>query len=120
MSDISKADEEGLVQDALKRSGADSFTARFPQGLDTYLTRRYDESGQELSGGQWQKIALLRAVYRSRADIMILDEPTAALDPRAEYEIYQDFSRLAEGKMTIFISHRMSSSRFCDHIALFQ
>ena len=73
----------------------------------------------DMSGGEKQKIALARAIYKN-APVMVLDEPTAALDPRAEYEIYQDFSKLTEGKMTIFISHRMSSSRFCDHIALFR
>lgn len=88
-------------------------------GVKSHIYRTFAEDGFEPSGGEGQKIALARAIYKN-APVMILDEPTAALDPRAEYEIYQDFSRLAEGKMTIFISHRMSSSRFCDHIALFQ
>ena len=72
----------------------------------------------ELSGGQQQKTAISRALYRD-APIVILDEPTAALDPIAEYEIYRQFHTLVGGKTAIYISHRLSSCRFCDHIAVF-
>ena len=115
LSDISKADEEGLVQDALKRSGADSFTARFPQGLETYLTRRYDESGQELSGGQWQKMAIARAFFR-KADIYILDEPSAALDAKSEDEVFGMFQTMYADGGAVLISHRLSNIHLSDMI----
>lgn len=79
----------------------------------------FSEEGFEPSGGEGQKIALARAMYKD-APVMILDEPTAALDPRAEYEIYRNFSEMTAGKTTVFISHRMSSSKFCDHVAFFR
>lgn len=92
---------------------------KLPEGVETYVYKNFSENGFEPSGGEGQKIALARAIYKN-APIMILDEPTSALDPRAEYEIYQRFSELAAGKTAVFISHRMSSSRFCDYIAVFQ
>ena len=92
---------------------------KLPEGVETYVYKNFSENGFEPSGGEGQKIALARAIYKN-APIMILDEPTSALDPRAEYEIYQRFSELAAGKTAVFISHRMSSSRFCDYIAVFR
>lgn len=78
----------------------------------------YDENGIEPSGGESQKIAIARALYKN-APIVILDEPTAALDPIAEYEIYNHFDQLVGGKMAVYISHRLSSCKFCDKIAVF-
>lgn len=115
LSDVSKADEEELVLDALKRSGADSFTSRFPQGLETYLTRRYDESGQELSGGQWQKMAIARAFFR-KADIYILDEPSAALDAKSEDEVFRMFQVMYAEGGAVLISHRLSNIHLSDAI----
>lgn len=88
------------------------------QGIDTPIFRVYEEEGIELSGGEQQKMAIARAVYRN-APIMILDEPTAALDPVAEYEVYQKFHQIVGGKTAIYISHRLSACRFCDRIIVF-
>lgn len=106
------------VYELLVRSGLEDRINTLQKGIHTHIYRNFDEDGIELSGGEGQKVALARALYKD-APIMILDEPTAALDPRAEYDIYQNFSKMTEGKTTVFISHRMSSSRFCDHIVLF-
>jgi ATP-binding cassette subfamily C protein len=82
------------------------------------LFKGFDKNGTELSGGQQQKTAISRALYKD-APVVILDEPTAALDPLAEYEIYKKFDTLVGGKSAIYISHRLSSCRFCDRIAVF-
>ena len=106
------------VNNILCKSGLQQRLDSLIEGIHTHIYKTFSENGFEPSGGEGQKIALARALYKD-APIMILDEPTSALDPRAEYEIYRNFSELTEGKMTIFISHRMSSSKFCDRIALF-
>lgn len=115
LSDINRADEEKEIVDAIKQSGADEFVECFPQGMNTYLTRRYDESGQELSGGQWQKMALARAFFRM-ADIYVLDEPSAALDAQAENEVFRIFRMLYAGKGAVLISHRLSNVHLSDKI----
>lgn len=89
-----------------------------PNGYDTQLLKVIDENGVELSGGQNQKLAIARALYKE-GNVVILDEPTANLDALAEAEIYQSFNDLVKSKTTIFISHRLSSTKFCDKIALF-
>lgn len=94
------------------------FVTDLPNNLDTYLGTDFDASGIQLSGGQAQKIAMARALYKE-APIMILDEPTAALDPLAEFEIYQKFDQIVEDKTAFYISHRLSSCRFCDEILVF-
>jgi len=91
--------------------------AKLPNGLDTYIGREFDEQGFLPSGGEAQKIALARALFRN-SPVIVLDEPTAALDPRAEYELYRAFDSLVGGKTAVYISHRMSSCRFCDEIAV--
>lgn len=106
------------VEEVLKLSGLYEDAMKLEHGTDTILYKSFDEDGTELSGGQKQKTAISRALYRN-APIVILDEPTAALDPVAEYEIYQKFDRLVGGKTAIYISHRLSSCKFCDHIAVF-
>ena len=88
------------------------------QGFDTAVYKTFDDKGFEPSGGEGQKIAIARA-YMKNAPVVILDEPTAALDPRAEYEIYQNFSRLSENKIAIYISHRLASCCICDQIFVF-
>ena len=88
------------------------------KGLDTPLYQYDDENGVEISGGEAQKIAIARSLYKD-APFVIMDEPTSALDPVAEYEIYQRFDQMVEGKTSIYISHRMSSCRFCDNIIVF-
>lgn len=89
-----------------------------PNGLETYLYPILDKEGVELSGGEAQKVAIARALYKD-SGVMVLDEPTAALDPLAEADIYTRFNEMVTGKSAIYISHRLSSCRFCDHIAVF-
>lgn len=112
-----EADEE-RINEVLKQSGLYEDAQKLEQGLDTCLFKGFDEKGTDLSGGQKQKTAISRALYRD-APIVILDEPTAALDPVAEYEIYRQFNTLVGGKTAIYISHRLSSCKFCDRIAVF-
>ena len=82
------------------------------------LSKEFDENGIEFSGGEAQKLALARALYKN-APIMVLDEPTSALDPLAEYEVYHRFHEFVRGKCAVYISHRLSSTRFTDKIAVF-
>jgi len=106
------------VEDALQKAGLSERIARLPKGIDTPLYKNFEEDGIELSGGEMQKLTIARAVYKD-CPIVVLDEPTAALDPYAEYEIYSKFNDLVEDRTAIYISHRLSSCRFCDHIAVF-
>lgn len=109
-------DEE--VDRVLTLAGFYEDAQKLPNGLDTMLYKYFDEDGTNLSGGQSQKTAIARALYRD-SPIVILDEPTAALDPVAEYDIYRQFDKLVGGKTAIYISHRLSSCKFCDRIAVF-
>lgn len=104
--------------DALKKAGLEEFLDKLPNGLDTLLYTDFDKHGIQPSGGEAQKIALARAVYKN-APYVLLDEPTAALDPVAEFEIYSRFQEIVGDKTTVFISHRLSSCRFCKDIAVF-
>lgn len=88
-----------------------------PEGIDTYLNKEIYDGGTDFSGGEKQKLAISRGIYRN-GELVILDEPTAALDPLAESEIYENFNELTNNKTSIFISHRMSSSKFCDKVLL--
>lgn len=103
--------------DLLEQVGLGEKIASLPHGLDTYLGKNFYEEGIEVSGGQLQKVAIARALYK-KSDLVILDEPTSALDPLAEAEIYEHFNSLVQNKTAIYISHRMSSSIFCDRILL--
>lgn len=119
MGDTSRTDDcESHVTQALKLSGLYEDSQKLGNGIDTLLFKSFDEHGTELSGGQQQKAAISRALYRN-APVVILDEPTAALDPIAEYEIYKKFDTLVNNKSAIYISHRLSSCKFCDKIAVF-
>lgn len=89
------------------------------EGMDTWLYQDYGEKGREVSGGEAQKLAICRALYKD-SEVVVLDEPTAALDPVAEYEVYKDFRHIAENKTAVFVSHRLSSCRFCDRIFVFE
>ena len=97
------------IRHAAEQSGAAEFVEKMEDGYSTPLMRIFEDSGAELSGGQWQKLAVARAFYSS-ADIMILDEPTSALDALAEQEIFNEFDALSKDKTTIFVSHRLSSA----------
>ncbi len=88
-------------------------------GIDENLTRRFDPSGKELSGGQWQRISLARAFFRD-APIILLDEPSASLDPVAEHQIFEDFSQISENKSAVLISHRLSSITLADKILVLE
>ena len=111
---IEEIDNLDLLQTASRKSLADGVIDRLPRGYEQMLGRRFDE-GVDLSGGEWQKIALARAYLRD-AQLLILDEPTAALDARSEFEVFHRFSELTAGKMAIFISHRFSTVRAADRI----
>lgn len=110
--------DEGKVSDCLIRAGMGEKLSILKDGVKTYIGRDYDVEGVDFSGGEKQKIALARALYKD-APFVILDEPTAALDPLAEAEVYKNFNTLVENKTSVFISHRLSSCRFCDNIAVF-
>lgn len=111
--------DEARVRRALEDAGFAGRLATLPKGLDTQLYKDYgDEKGVEVSGGEAQKIAIARALYKD-APFIILDEPTAALDPIAEAEIYAQFNRISGDRTAIYISHRLSSCRFCDEILVF-
>jgi ATP-binding cassette subfamily B protein len=109
--------DKGLAEQMLHKVGIGERYKKMEEGLDTYLYNDYDK-GVEISGGEAQKIALTRALYKN-APFILLDEPTAALDPISEFEIYSKFNELVGEKTAIYISHRLSSCRFCDDIAVF-
>ena len=115
--DTQTADSE--IEPLLKESGLYDDVQKMPHKADTMMWKSFDKKGIELSGGQQQKLVLARALYKN-APVVILDEPTAALDPIAEAEVYDQFNKsLAGGKTAIYISHRLSSCKFCDKIAVF-
>ena len=108
---------EARIWEVLEQADAGSLVRGMPGGLDTYLYKDMGD-GVEISGGEAQKLALARALYRD-APVVILDEPTAALDPKAEAEVYARFHEMVKGRTSVYISHRMSSCRFCDDIIVF-
>jgi len=117
--DINKKFNEEDIVNAAKQSAADEYIEKLPDGYNTPLMRIFEENGIELSGGQWQKLAVARAFY-SESDILILDEPTAALDPMAEQEIFNQFDKLRSDKTTIFVSHRLSSATVATQIVVLE
>lgn len=110
--------DRAKAQSCLKKAGFSSRLENLPKGLETFLYKDFDEDGVEISGGEAQKIAIARALYKD-APFIVLDEPTAALDPIAEFEVYSKFNEIVGSKTAIYISHRLSSCRFCDDIAVF-
>lgn len=106
------------AEEALNKAGFEKTLQKMPQGLKTYLYQDYEEGGIEISGGEAQKIAMARAIYKD-SPFIILDEPTAALDPISEFEIYSSFDNIIGSKTAVYISHRLSSCKFCDEIAVF-
>ncbi len=117
--DIHREEDREKVEDCARQANAEDYISRLPEGYDTPLMRIFEKEGIELSGGQWQKLAIARAFYRD-SEIMILDEPTASLDPMAEQEIFNQFDTLREGKTTIFVSHRLSSAVIASKILVLE
>jgi len=107
------------IERAAERGGADTVVAALPQGLDARLGSWF-EKGSELSGGQWQKVALSRAFMREEAEVLVLDEPTAALDAEAEHAVFERFRQLSEGRTTIVISHRFPTVRMAQQIIVLE
>ncbi len=118
VGNIEELENTERIENAAERSLANEVIAEFESGLDQQLGRRFAQ-GKELSGGQWQKVALARA-YMKDAQVLILDEPTAALDAKAEYEVFQRFIGLTKDKTSIIISHRFSTVRMADRILVLQ
>ncbi len=114
---VENMEDAARVERAIARGGAGELVSSLPGGLDAPLGRWF-QNGTELSGGQWQKIALARAFMREDADILVLDEPTAALDAEAEHAVFESFRRLAEGRTTIVISHRFPTVRMARKIVV--
>ena len=114
----SKTFDENKVHECLQKVNFGDRLREMPEGVHTYLYKGYDQSGIEISGGEAQKIALARALYKD-SPFILLDEPTAALDPISEYEVYSNFNAISGDKTTVYISHRLASCRFCDKIAVF-
>ena len=110
--------DENKVRECLKKANFGNRLHEMPGGVHTYLYKDYDQSGIEISGGEAQKIALARALYKD-SPFILLDEPTAALDPISEYEVYSNFNVISEDKTTVYISHRLASCRFCEMIVVF-
>jgi len=117
LDDSENIDDE-KIHEALRKSGLEKDILKLEKGINTNIYKTFEVDGIEFSGGQAQKLAISRTMYKN-APIVILDEPTAALDPIAEFEIYSKFNELIGNKTAIYISHRLSSSKFCDKIIVF-
>ena len=111
--------DKNRTMEALEKSGLDEKINKYENKIDTMLLRIFDPNGVDLSGGERQRLAMARALYQNR-EVLVLDEPTAALDALAEDRMYQEFNQMVKGKTAIFISHRLSSTRFCDKIVMFE
>jgi ATP-binding cassette subfamily B protein len=112
-------EDEERWREAADKGRANEFIETLPERYQTQLGKWFRD-GRELSGGQWQKIALSRAFMRTRADILVLDEPTAAMDAQAEAEVFEHFRQLARERITILISHRFSTVRHADRICVLE
>ena len=117
--DIHRTPDPARVRYAAEQSAAKDYIEALPNGYDTPLMRIFEQNGMELSIGQWQKLAIARAFYAD-SDILILDEPTASLDPIAEQEIFNQFDTLRENKTTVFVSHRLSSATIANQILVLE
>jgi ATP-binding cassette, subfamily B, bacterial len=118
VGNIGELENTELIKKAARESLADILAEKLPHKYEQWLGRRFND-GVELSGGEWQKVALARA-YMKNAQLLILDEPTAALDARAEYEVFQRFAQMTEGKSAVLISHRFSTARLADRIIVLE
>lgn len=111
--------DEERVKDALDRAGLTGLLNKMPKGINTCVNKNFDDEGVDISGGEAQRMEIARAIYQDRP-FVIMDEPTAALDPIAEYEVYAGFNEMIGNKTAIYISHRLSSCRFCNDIVVFE
>ena len=118
MNTVAETDKERAIK-CLEQAGMKEKVAELKNGVDTEVLKVVEDDGVDFSGGEKQKIALARALYKN-APVIVLDEPTAALDALAEAKLYQDFDKMVEGKTAIYISHRLSSTQFCDDVAMFK
>ena len=118
MSSADKSDKEKARQCVID-SGLENKLSELEKGMDTEILKIVYDDGVDLSGGEKQKLALARALYKN-APVVVLDEPTAALDALAESKLYGDFDKLIGNKTAVYISHRLSSTQFCDKVAMFQ
>jgi ATP-binding cassette subfamily B protein len=119
LGSVAHLTDETRIERAAERGGASELLQTLPGGLDAALGHWF-EKGSELSGGQWQKVALARAFMREEADILVLDEPTAALDAESEHAVFQRFRELAKGRTTIVISHRFPTVRMAKQIIVLE
>ena len=117
--DLAKLNNLDAIEAAAARSGADGVVATLSDGYETVLGRAYDEHGQDLSLGEWQKLAIARAYMRD-GSVLVLDEPTAALDAKAEIDVYRQFSDMSVGKSVLLISHRLGSARLADRVVFLE
>jgi ATP-binding cassette subfamily B protein len=115
LSNIDCVQQDTAIWDACEKSHLTDLISTWEKGIDEQLTRYFDPNGKELSGGQWQRVSLARAFF-GNGSIALLDEPSAALDPFVEHEIFEQFSRISCGKSAILILHRLSSITMCDTI----
>lgn len=116
---VTENTKEEVVEECIVRAGLQSKIQKLPEGSKTQLLKILHEDGIDLSGGEKQKLALARALYKN-APVVILDEPTSAMDALSENQLYMDFDKLIAGKTAVYISHRLSSTRFCDGVAMFE
>lgn len=117
LSDLDNINDDAVIYNVIEKCGLAEKIENFKKGVDTYLTRQYDEMGEELSQGQWQKIALARTAFKD-SDVVILDEPSAALDPEAEERLFGDYNTMFREKTSILISHRLSGVKQCNRIVV--
>jgi ATP-binding cassette, subfamily B, bacterial len=117
--DFAQLDRDRALQTVLDDVGIDHLLEKLPHGLDTPLGKQL-EGGVDLSGGQWQRVAIARSLLRSQAELLVFDEPTAALDPKNEHEIYQIFRTVAQGRMTVVVSHRLALAKLADRIIVLE
>ena len=117
--DLPRLDDQPAIESAAVKSGAAEFVATLPAQYETVLGRAFDEEGQDISAGQWQRLASARAYFKD-ASVLVLDEPTAALDAKAEVEVYRRFSDLSQDKSVLLISLRLGSARLADRIVFLE
>ncbi len=119
LSDISRIDHDIEILEAANKSRVSDFIENWEKGLDENMTRQFDPEGKELSSGQWQRVSLARAFFRD-SPVILLDEPSAALDPIAEHQIFEDFTNISKNKSAVLISHRFSSITLADKILVLE